>query len=305
MKRFKGKKRKNYYIIYLGVFLISMALTINYLYHHNLIKEDTLISILMNDNFNIQDKELEDIDFILKYAFNIDREKVEAISKEEENKDKVEIENNNQEYLDNIVYIYNTHQEEKYDSSITEPYNIKSGVFIASKMLKEYLYDEGIGAIVEEDNVADALHALNLKYGSSYKISRQFMESAKNEHPSLNYFIDLHRDSSVYDKTTTNIEGENYARVLFVVGLDHDNYEVNLDFATRFREKIDAYNPNLCRGIMKKSGKGVNGIYNQDFSPHTMLIEVGGQYNNIREVNNTLKVLAKLLSEFIRDEENG
>ena len=32
---------------------------------------------------------------------------------------------------------------------------------------------------------------------------------------------------------------------------------------------------------MKKQGYGVNGIYNQDFSPKVMLVEVGGQYNNI------------------------
>ncbi len=304
MRKFKSKKKSNYTIIYLGVFLISMALTINFLYQHNLVKDDTLIDILMKDNFNLEKDKIEDVDFLLKYAFNIDKNDVEAVVKEENTEEKVEV-SENKPYLDNIVYIYNTHQEEKYDMSIMEPYNIKSGVFVASKMLKEYLHDEGIGAIVEEDNIADALHALNLKYGSSYKISRQFMESAKEKNPTLKYFIDLHRDSSVYTKTTTNIDGESFARVLFVVGLDHENYQVNLDFATRFREKIDAYNDTLCRGIMKKSGKGVNGIYNQDFSPNTMLIEVGGQYNNIREVNNTLKVLAKLLSEFIRDEENG
>jgi len=54
---------------------------------------------------------------------------------------------------------------------------------------------------------------------------------------------------------------------------------------------------------MKKSGKGVNGVYNQDFSPDAILIEVGGQYNNISEVNNTLKVLAKILANYIKEEE--
>ena len=94
-------------------------------------------------------------------------------------------------------------------------------------------------------------------------------------------------------------------KVLFVVGLDHDNYEPNLALAENLRKRIEEYNKNLFRGIMKKSGTGVNGIYNQDFSPNTMLIEVGGQYNNISEVNNTLKVLAPILKEFIEDDMNG
>ena len=55
---------------------------------------------------------------------------------------------------------------------------------------------------------------------------------------------------------------------------------------------------------MKKSGKGVNGVYNQDFHANTMLIEVGGQYNNIREVNNSLKVLARILAEYIKEDLN-
>ncbi len=303
MKRFKSKKKHSRGIIYLGVFLISVALSSKFLYDHNMINNDTLISFLMNDNFGSYQNNLSDVDFLLKYAFNIDTSESIPIMKEEKEENKREDEN--ETFRDPILYIYNTHQEEKYQSNLLEPYNISAGVFVASKMLKEYLESEGIPAIVEENNIADALHALNLKYGSSYKISRSFMESAKEQNPSLKYYIDLHRDSSVYDKTTTTINAEKYARLLFVVGLDHDNYEPNLNLATKLRSKIDAYNDTLCRGIMKKSGKGVNGIYNQDFSEYAMLIEVGGQYNNISEVNNTLKVLAKILADFIREEENG
>ncbi len=306
MKRFKSKKKHANGIIYLGVFLISIALSSKFLYDHNLINNDTLISFLISDNFGSYQNKISDVDFLLKYAFNIDTNKSVPVIKEESNpENESEVNTDQGSFNEPILYIYNTHQEEKYQSNLLEPYNISAGVFVASKMLKEYLESEGITTIVEENNIADALHALNLKYGSSYKISRSFMESAKEQNPSLKYYIDLHRDSSVYDKTTTTINGEKYARILFVVGLDHDNYEPNLDLVTRLRSKIDAYDSTLCRGIMKKSGKGVNGIYNQDFSEYAMLIEVGGQYNNISEVNNTLKVLAKILADFIREEENG
>ena len=130
------------------------------------------------------------------------------------------------------------------------------------------------------------------------------MEKRKQEISTLQYFIDLHRDSSVYSKTTTTIDNEGYARILFVVGLEHDNYAQNLNLANKLADLVKEYNENLYRGIMQKSGAGVNGIYNQDFNANTMLIEVGGQYNNISEVNNTLKVLAKILAKYIKDDQN-
>jgi len=300
MKRFKTKNNKNKkWIIYFGIFLISVAFSSKYLYQKNLVEDGTFLNILISDIFQ-DGKNILDVDFLFKYAFNTEieeqQEETEIVFNEEE-KDNIDITS------EPIVYIYNTHQTEKYKSDYLETYNISSTVLVAAKILKEYLKDLGINAIVEEDNVEEKLHSLNWKYGYSYKVSRMFMESAKETNPSLKYFIDLHRDSSVYDKTTTNIDGESYAKILFVVGLDNKNYAPNLKLVEELSEIIKSYNENLYRGIMKKSGKGVNGVYNQDFSPNTFLIEVGGQYNNISEVNNTLKIFANVLYDYLK--ENG
>ena len=53
--------------------------------------------------------------------------------------------------------------------------------------------------------------------------------------------------------------------------------------------------------MIGKSGKNANGIYNQDISPGSLLIEVGGQYNNIAEVTNTIELLAQILKEYIEE----
>ena len=58
----------------------------------------------------------------------------------------------------------------------------------------------------------------------------------------------------------------------------------------------------MSRGIYLKEGVGVNGIYNQDFSPNTILIELGGQDNTIEEVTNTINILSKILFELLGDE---
>ena len=69
---------------------------------------------------------------------------------------------------------------------------------------------------------------------------------------------------------------------------------------------IDKY-PKLSRGIYRKKGVGVNGLYNQDFSSNCILIEVGGEENNVLEVENTLDIIAEMLDFYIgeNDEENN
>ncbi len=308
MGRFKSKKRFNNGIIYVVLFLVSISLTIKYLYDEDKIGKDTLVDYLVNDSLGSYKNNIQDIDFLLKYALNINLEHTKPSSKEEDTKDKVEVKPNeekeNKEISEPLVYIYNSHQTEQYQNGNLAPYTIDTTVLLASKILKEYLEDEGIGVIVEEQNVADKLKSLNLKYNSSYKVARMFLESIVIEHPSLTYFIDLHRDSSKYENTVTEINGEKYARILFVIGEENENYAVNYAMAEKLRTKLETFDKKLVRGILKKSGPGVNGVYNQDFSPNAILIEVGGQYNSISEVNNTLQVLAKAFVEYIKEDNN-
>lgn len=312
MARFKSKKKGSNWLIYFGLFLISVAFSIKYLYSQDLKNNNTIVINLLNDNLGIyKNNNIGDVDFLLKYALNIDYKENNLVFENEKDDDKnLEVpvskeENDIKEELIPLVYVYNSHQDEKYQSTNLEPYNISFTVYMASQILKEYLEDLGIGVVVEDRKVADTLHSLNLKYSNSYKVSRMFMESASKDNPTLKYFIDLHRDSSKYESTTTKIDEESYAKVLFVVGLENPNYEPNLALAENLKKKIVGFNENLFRGIMKKSGSGVNGVYNQDFSPNTVLIEVGGQYNNISEVNNTLKVLASIIESYIKDDLNG
>ena len=42
-------------------------------------------------------------------------------------------------------------------------------------------------------------------------------------------------------------------------------------------------------------------IYNQDLIPNSLLIETGGQYNNIAEVTNTMEIIAQVLKEYIEE----
>ena len=184
-----------------------------------------------------------------------------------------------------IIYIYNSHQLENYNSSNLDIYGITPNVLMTSYLLKEKLNSKGISTIVEDTNLTEFLSLNNWDHSGSYKASRIFILDKKNKYSTLKYFIDIHRDSVSKNMTTININGKDYARILFVVGLEHDNYKDNIKISEDLNNLFNKYYKGLSRGIYKKEGPGVDGIYNQDISPNSILIEVGGYQNNIYEVD--------------------
>lgn len=198
-----------------------------------------------------------------------------------------------------IIYIYNSHQLENYNSENLDIYGITPNVLMASYLLKEKLNNKGLSTIVEDTNMSEFLNLNGWDHSGSYKASRIFVLDKKNKYASLKYFIDIHRDSVSKNVSTINIDGKSYAKILFVVGLEHDNYTSNLKTMEDINKITNKYYPGLSRGIYKKEGAGVNGIYNQDISPNSILIEVGGVGNNIDEVLNTTEALSNILYYYI------
>lgn len=201
------------------------------------------------------------------------------------------------------IYIYNTHQTEDYKATSFAEYNVQPNVMMASFILKEELEKKGYQVIVEETNVASIRKTLGLNYAGSYQVTKSLMESAKNQHPTLTYFIDLHRDSINYDKTTLSWNELTYAKILFIIGLENENYQENLDFTTQISNNLNQKIVGLSKGIYKKEGAGVNGVYNQDFSNRTILIELGGMDNTIDEVYRTTIILGEVLDEVIQNDQ--
>jgi len=199
-----------------------------------------------------------------------------------------------------LIYIYNTHDTESYDSALLETYNIKYTTRIGSYILSEHLRDLGIPSYVETASMGEYLKANGLGYNSSYKASRHYLEERLKTYPSIKYTIDLHRDSVGRNVGATTIDGKSYARVMFVVGVGYEVSDNNMAMAKKIHEKLGS---KLSRGILERSGSPtVKGIYNQDVGDTSLLIEMGGVENTIEEVYNTLELLAKILFEIIKEE---
>ncbi len=200
-----------------------------------------------------------------------------------------------------LVYIYNSHQGENYSYKYLEDYNIIPNVLMAANMLKDKLEDKNINTLVEESDILEYMKQNNLNHAGSYIASRNFLEKVVNKYPSIKLFIDLHRDAAPHSATYTNIDFKDYAKILFVIGLENPNYEKNLSIVNELNNKLLSKYPTITRGIMKKKGAGVNGVYNQDINSNVILIEVGGNENNIDEINNTLDIISEIIGEYINE----
>ena len=208
-------------------------------------------------------------------------------------------------YIDNKpkIYIYNSHQGERYSYKYLEETNIEPSVMLVSSMLKEKLDSIGIKTIIEENDILGYMNNNGLNHSGSYIASRYFLNKVYSEYPNLDLYIDIHRDSINYSDSITNIDGKVCAKVLFVIGLENSNYQKNLSVVNGINNIILEKYPTLTRGILKKEGVGVNGVYNQDLNGNVILIEIGGEKNNIDEVNNTLEILAKVIERYINEKE--
>lgn len=296
-KRFKPRKKNTLLkkLIYLCLLsYIFFNLSYNLIYNIYLKKLDnkTIIShIISNTKNNTSNK-------LLKKYQNPSKIIKDNFILKEPNPTSIDVVNNPSPPS---IYIYSTHETESYSDKYLELYNITPTVKTASYILNDYLTDLGISSNVEKRSVTEVLHNHSWSYRFSYEASREII---LNEINSNNYklIIDLHRDSSSLNHTIVNYNGKNYAKILFVIGAEHQNYLQNNAVAEKLAAYLEQEIPGITRGITKKSGEGVNGIYNQDINPNMVLIELGGQYNEIEELNNTIEVLSHVILKYLEGE---
>ncbi|HEY4602692.1 MAG TPA: stage II sporulation protein P [Cerasibacillus sp.] len=209
----------------------------------------------------------------------------------------------------NVVFIYNTHNRESFLPALPDVSNVnlafhhEANVTKLSERLEKALKTAGIGTVVDKTDHMQVLQEKGLKYPKSYQISRETVEVALSKHRDVVYVFDIHRDSQGYNKTTKNINGKKYAKIMFVVGAEHANYERNLQFATELHYLLEEKYPGISRGIFQKKGPGTNGIFNQDLSDHAILLEIGGVENTWDELNRTTDVFAEIFTEYYWDAE--
>ncbi|WP_047982428.1 stage II sporulation protein P [Ornithinibacillus contaminans] len=203
------------------------------------------------------------------------------------------------------VFIYQSHSWEGYlplmaeheRTSDSSSINNNENVVLVGSMLTKKLKEYGVYAVQDETNIAKALKDRGWNYSHSYQLSRELIETTVSKNEDITYLIDIHRDSATRDITTITINGKSYARLYFVVGKEYANYEENLLFAKELHEKLEEKYPGLSRGVYLKTSSEGNGVYNQDISNRSLLIEMGGIENNKKELSNTIDAFSDVFME--------
>lgn len=208
------------------------------------------------------------------------------------------------------VLLYFTHNHEAFEPVTKE----KSGKVTVShqtenitkfgEKLQAQLTVNGIETeILPVDNTVER-NKKGIPFSRSYHSIRPFVQEqiAKTEYDLI---IDMHRDSIGRDKTTMNYNGNAYARVAFVIGVEHQNYKQNEEKVVRLKAEMEAKIPGITRGIIRKGGPGVDGKYNQDLHTNLILVELGGIENNEEELNRTIAVLGEAATHIVNQKNDN
>lgn len=311
-KRFyspKVKKKKGKKLFFFMMFIFGIYISFKILDDSKIeINDKDLVLVLLKEGNSFSDNDHGTINKIFSSILSFYKEPTKLLATsnsdlvEEYETKKVSKE---EEVIDTkpLIYIYNSHQTEEYAPSSFLEYSVNPTVMMADYIMEEIFSKNNLVSLVEERKVKDILAENGWKYSYSYEASRILMEEAKKNNPSLKYFVDVHRDSLKKDKTTVEINGKSYAKTIFLIGLENPKYEQNLDFTSKINDKLNEKYPGLSKGIYKKGGAGVNGVYNQDFSEYTILIEIGGPENTTGEVLNSTLAFAECFMEVISENE--
>lgn len=212
------------------------------------------------------------------------------------------------------VLIYHTHTEEAY---LTDSEAATAGAFA------DRSYDTSKSVVAVGEELATELKT---KYGISvihdttdheppylgtaYERSLATINKYKKLYPSLEVFIDIHRDGFTVEQLAkrqndyVTIDGKQCAKILLVVGNGQGstgqgfsvmpNYESNYKLAQSITDKLNATKSGLAKSVLVKTGR-----YNQHVSTKCILLEVGHNGNTITQALNSVPYAAKAIYESI------
>ncbi|WP_078597238.1 stage II sporulation protein P [Evansella clarkii] len=212
-----------------------------------------------------------------------------------------------EEELEKVVHIIHSHNRESFfpelkDVDVSDPHQANHGtvnITLAGERLGLELAKRGIGAEVDTSDIGAKLNERGWQYGQSYSMSREVLQGAIDAHGEFEFYFDLHRDSARREKTTVELNGEKYAQILFVIGKGNPEYEKNLMVANDLFERLKQEYPGVGKSVYSPPvTSGRNGVYNQDLSPNSILIEFGGVDNSLEEVYRSVEAFAEVFSDY-------
>ncbi len=191
-----------------------------------------------------------------------------------------------------LVIIYHTHTTESFVPTAGKTFtsDLSQTVVRVAEELARCLEEKHDVRVVHNKEIHD------IPRSESYTKAAETVKDLVGKYPGADMVIDLHRDGTTREATTTRIKGEDAGRTLMVLGTNHKNWNKNYEIATRIHEKSEELYPGLSRGVRKRSL-----IYNQDVHPGAVLLEIGGHKNSLEEALRTSRYVADILGEVLKE----
>lgn len=203
--------------------------------------------------------------------------------------------------LHKVVFIYHSHNRESWNPTlrqqVSNPNDAEKNITLVGKRLQRQLEQRGIGAAHSNTDYVSRIKGYN--WNMSYKYSKQTVKRAMSSNKDLQFFFDIHRDSTRRKDSTVTIKGKDYATVYFIIGHRNPDWKRNEQFANEIHERLEKSYPGISRGIWGKTVSQGHGEYNQSLSPNSVVIEIGGVDNTLEETYRTVDVLAGLITDII------
>ncbi len=201
------------------------------------------------------------------------------------------------------ILIVHTHSSESFAADAENPYlpddvmrtlDTKYNVVRLGDEISAALEAAGIGVL--HDREINDYPSYNGSYSQMLKRVNQYLA----DYPTIKMVIDVHRDA-VLDADGNNlalrteIDGEQYAKLMFVVGTDagglsHPDWRENLSFAATMQGWGDSLYPGLMRSIDLRAER-----FNQHTTAASVIVEVGSAGNTLGEALRGAGCFAEIL----------
>ncbi len=205
-----------------------------------------------------------------------------------------------------LVLIYHTHGTESYnDTNDTGTYRSsdpEKNMISIGEVLADALEENGIGVIhLTELFDADS-------YNTAYDKSSSAVKKVTDEHPSIQYILDIHRDSITDENGNClsadfTYNGLTAAQLMFVVGTDeggsgHTEWRQNLTAVLHLQDMLYNTASSSVRPINLRKAS-----FYQDKSAGAMLVEIGTSGNTLAEAKRSAVIFAYNLAQYITGRE--
>jgi len=187
-----------------------------------------------------------------------------------------------------VILMYCTHTDESYvptDGTESKPQG--GGILKVAETLKGAIEEKGGKAVLDETNHSphDA---------GAYSRSRRTLAKLMRENGPIAAALDVHRDAVPADQYKTDVDGKEVSKVRVVIGGRNQNSAANKEFAYKLKAAADDKYPDLIKDIY--IGKG---NYNQEVSPHSLIVECGSHETPRDQVEASMPMLAEAVCQVV------